>query len=89
MPCKKQVTTEQTTQLFFQNVWVDFGLATSILFDLDSRFLEKFFSILWELMDTKLKNSTTCHPKTDDHTQVVNRIVVHLLRGYFGKHPKL
>jgi hypothetical protein len=22
MPCKKQVTTEQTTQMFFQHVWV-------------------------------------------------------------------
>lgn len=40
-------------------------------------------------MDTKLKNSTTFHLQTDVHTKLVNRMVVHLLRGYCGKHPKL
>lgn len=33
MPCKKQVTTEQTTQMFFDNVWVHFGLPTSIIYN--------------------------------------------------------
>ena len=32
-PCNKQVTTEQTAKLFFQNVWVHFGLPTSIVSD--------------------------------------------------------
>jgi len=36
IPCEKQITTEQTTQLFFQNVWVHFGLPTSIVSDHDS-----------------------------------------------------
>ena len=36
IPCNKQVTAEQTTKLFFQNVWVHFGLPTSIVFDQDS-----------------------------------------------------
>jgi hypothetical protein len=89
MPCKKQVTAELTLQLFFQHVWVHFGLPTSIISDQDSRFLGKFWSSLWELMDTKLKKSTTFHPQTDRQTEVVNRIVAHLLRGYCAKHPKL
>jgi hypothetical protein len=38
MPCKKQVTTEQTTQFFFANVWVHIGKPTSIVYDRDSRF---------------------------------------------------
>ena len=33
MPCKKKVTAEQSTHLFFQNVWVHFGLPTSIVSD--------------------------------------------------------
>jgi hypothetical protein len=41
MECKKQVTTEQTTHMFFSNVWVHFGLPTSIILDRDSLF-EKF-----------------------------------------------
>ena len=39
-------------------------------------------------MDTKLKKRTTFHPQTDGKKKVVNRTVVHLLRGYYSKHPK-
>ena len=41
-PCNKQVTAEQIAKLFFQNVWVHFGLPTSIVSDRDSRFVGKF-----------------------------------------------
>ena len=33
MPCKKKITAEQTSQLFFHNEWVHFGLPTSIVSD--------------------------------------------------------
>jgi hypothetical protein len=89
MPCKKQVTAEKTANLFFQYVWVHFGLPTSIISDRDTRFLGDFWTSLWRMMDTKLKRSTTFHPQTDGQTEVVNRTMVHLLRGYCNKHPKL
>ena len=57
MPCKKHIIAEMTAHLFFQNVWVHFGLPTSIIFDRDSCFLWKFWSCLWELMDTTLKKN--------------------------------
>jgi hypothetical protein len=62
MPFTKQVTAEKMTQLFFQNVWVNFGLPKSIIFYRDSRFVGSFWSSLWALMETKLKKSTTFHP---------------------------
>jgi hypothetical protein len=89
MPFTKKVTAEQTTQLFFQNVWVHFGFPKSIVSDWDSRFVGSFWSSLWALMDTKLKKSTSFHPQTDGQTEVVNRTVVHLLHVYCSKHPKL
>jgi hypothetical protein len=55
MPCTKQVTAEQTTQMFFKNVWVHFGLPKSIISGQDSRFVGSFWSSSWALMDTKLK----------------------------------
>ena len=48
----------------------------------------KFWKCLWEMMDTRLKRSTTFHPQMDGQTEVMNRIVVQFLRGYCGKHPK-
>jgi hypothetical protein len=79
MPCKKQITDEQTANLFFQYVRVHFGLPTSIILDRDNRFLGDFWTKLWRMMDTKLKRSTTFHPKTDRQTKVVNQKVLLLL----------
>jgi hypothetical protein len=62
IPCKKKLTTEKTTQMFFENVWVHFGLPTSIVPDQESRLMGKFWSSLWELMDTRLNKSRTFHP---------------------------
>jgi len=39
-------------------------------------------------MDTRLKRSITFHSQIDGQIEVVNRIVVQLLRGYSGKHLK-
>jgi hypothetical protein len=61
MPCTKQVTTEQMTQLFFQNVWMHFGFPKSIISDRDSRFVGSFWSSLWALMDTKINTESMVH----------------------------
>ena len=41
------------------------------------------------MMDTKLKKSTTFHLQTDGYIEVVNMTIIHPLRGYCIKHPKL
>jgi hypothetical protein len=85
--CKKSITTEATAKLFFERVWVHFGIPQTIVSDQDSRFLNTFWSSLWSLLDTKLTKSTTFHPQTDGQTEVVNRMIVHILRMYNSKHP--
>jgi hypothetical protein len=77
------------TQMFFQNVWVHFGLPKSIISDQDSRFVGSFWSSLWALMETKLKNSIDFHPQTNGQTEVVNQTAVHILCAYCSKHPNL
>jgi len=42
IPCNKHITTEQTTKLFLQHVWVYFGLPTSIISNQDYRFVGRF-----------------------------------------------
>ena len=89
MPCKKTITAEQTAEIYFQNVWIHFGFPTYIVNDRDSKFIGNFWSNLWRMMDIKSKNSTAFHPQTDGQTETVNIKIVHLLRGYCSKHPKL
>jgi hypothetical protein len=45
--------------------------------------------MLWRMMDTKLKRSTTFHPQNDKQKKVVNQTMVRFLRGYCNKHPNL
>jgi hypothetical protein len=65
MTCKNNITAEQTANLFFQYVWVHFGLPTSIISDRDTRFLGDFWTRLWRMMDTNLKRSIDFHPQTE------------------------
>ena len=46
IPCSKQITVEQTAKLFFEHIWVHFGLPMSIVSDRDIRFVGKFWSSL-------------------------------------------
>jgi hypothetical protein len=85
--CKKNITAEATAKIFFERVWVHFGISQTIVLDRDSRFLSIFWSSLWSLMDTKLTKSTTFRPQTDGQTEVVNQMIVHILRMYNSKHP--
>ena len=87
--CKKKIMAEMAAHLFFQNVWVHFGLPTSIISNSDSRVIRKFWSSLWNLMEIEMNKRTPFHPQIYGQTKVVNRNVVHTLRGYCGKHPKL
>jgi hypothetical protein len=86
--CKKNVTTTETAKLFFERVWVHFGIPQTIISDQDNRFLNTFWSSLWSLLDTKLTKSTSFHPQTDGQTEVVNRMIVHILCMYNSKHPR-
>jgi hypothetical protein len=60
--CKKNFTTEATSKLFFECIWLHFGIPQTIFLDWDSRFLNTFWSSLWSLLDTKLTKSTTFQP---------------------------
>ena len=55
---KKSFTIEATAKLFFERVWVHFGIPQTIVSDRDSQFLNTFWSSLWSLLDTKLTKST-------------------------------
>jgi hypothetical protein len=88
IPYNKKTSRRETTELFFNHVWVHFGLPTSIISDQDNKFLGRFWIEIWERMDTKLNYSNTFHPRTDGKTKLVNMTLVKLLICYNNKHPK-
>ena len=59
---KKNIIAEATTKIFFERVWVHFGIPQTIISYRDSQFLNTLWSSLWSLLDTKLTKSTTFHP---------------------------
>eukprot|EP00253_Pinus_taeda_P005915 PITA_05915 len=67
--CKKSITAEATAKLFFERVWVHFGIPQPIISDQDNRFLRTFWSSLWSMSDTKLTKSTTFHPQINGQTE--------------------
>ena len=85
---KKNITVESTAKLFVERVWVKFWIPQSIISDWDSRFLNTFWSSLWSMLNTKLTKSTNFHPQTDGQTEVVNGMIVHIMRMYNSKHPR-
>ena len=85
--CKKSITAEAIAKLFFERVWVHFWISQSIVSYQDSKFLSAFWSSLRSMLDTKLTKSITFHPQTDGQIEVVNRMIVHILRRYNSKNP--
>jgi hypothetical protein len=82
---KKSITTTDTAKIFFEHVWVHFGIPQNIISDWDNRFLNTFWSHLWSLLETKLTKSSAFHPQTDGQKEVVNHIIVHILHMYNSK----
>jgi hypothetical protein len=62
MPCKNTIKGQEVAKMFFEQIWVYFGIPRSTISDRDRKFLNAFWTALWEKIDTKLKRSTTFHP---------------------------
>jgi hypothetical protein len=88
MASYKSITAEAIAKLFFERVWVHFGIPQTIISDRDSCFLNTFRSSLWSLLDTKLTKYTAFHPQTDGQIEVVNRMIMHIMHMYNSKHPR-
>jgi hypothetical protein len=79
---KKTIKGQDATIMFFEKVSVHFEIPRSIISDKDIGFLNAFWTRLWVKMDTEFKRSTTFLLQMDGKTKVVNKTLVHLLRGY-------
>jgi hypothetical protein len=62
MPCIKTIKGKETTNFLFEQVQMLFGIPRSIISNMDTRFLNAFWSTLLKNVDTNLNRSTTFNP---------------------------
>ena len=64
-PCTKEVTVPEYTRIFVNIVFRLHGLPEVVISDQDSRFTNKFWTSLFNLLGIDLWFSTVFHPQTD------------------------
>ena len=93
IPCKKTNTTQQTPHPFFEHVWKHYGLPTTIISDIDARFVSTFWQPLWQQLDTRLSLSTAFHPQTygslKSLTRTISSYVQPQASSNMGWHPSI
>nr|GEW43303.1 hypothetical protein [Tanacetum cinerariifolium] len=78
------VTTNDTTKLFFKNVVKYWGVPHVIISDRDPRFTGHLWTELFKIMRTDLNFSTSFHPQTDGQTERVNALLELYLQHYMS-----
>ena len=81
IPCHRTDDASHVADLFFKEIVRLHGIPRTIVSDRDATFLSYFWKSLCCKLGTKLLFSTTCHPRTDGQTEVVNRTLSTLLRA--------
>ena len=61
VPTKMPCGAERTSELFFKNIVKYWGLPLSIMFDRDPRFIGRFWTTLFKLVETELLMSSSYH----------------------------
>jgi hypothetical protein len=89
IPCHKSDNVSHAADLFLAEIVCLHGVPTTIVSDMDAKFLSHFWRTLWLKLGTKLLFSTTRHPQTDGQTEIVNRTLSTMLRAVLKSNLKL
>ena len=69
IPCTKTIDAKGVAELFFKNVFLQFGLYDHLISDQGPQFASAFAAELACILGYDLKLSTTYHPQTDGETE--------------------
>ena len=82
VPCQKEITAEESADLFIGYSHRLHGVPRVIVSYRDPQFLEKFWQTFMGRLNTKINMSTDRHPRTDGSTERVNQTMQTLLHCY-------
>ncbi|WVZ97725.1 hypothetical protein U9M48_043239 [Paspalum notatum var. saurae] len=88
IPCHKTDDASNVAELFFKEIIRLHGIPNTIVSIVMLSFSVIFGDLSWNKLGTKLLFSTTCHPRTDGQTEVVNRTLSTMLRAVLDKNLK-
>ena len=84
IPTTTEVSAEDTSHLFHENVVKLHEIPNKIISDRDPRFTSRFWSEVSQMMGTRQAMSTANHPQTDGQTERVNQDLEDMLQHYVG-----
>ena len=87
-PCTKVIDSEEVAQLFFTNVFPQFGLHSKVISDRGPQFALAFTRELARLLQYDVALSMAYHPQTDGETEWVNQELETYLRLFASNKPK-
>ena len=80
IPCKEEISGEETAVLYAKHVVARFGLPSKIISDRDPRFASKFTRELCRILGIQQNISTAYHPRTDGQSERTNQWLEQYLR---------
>jgi hypothetical protein len=88
IPCREEITAEETVGLYVRHVFTRYGLPSRIISDRDPRFASKFTRELCCILGISQNISTAYHPRTDGQSEAKNKWVKQHLRFYVNHYQK-
>jgi IS30 family transposase len=82
IPTTSKLRKEGLARLYLLHVFSKHGIPSNIVSDCGSLFTSDFITSLAQLLDMKLKFSTTYHPESDGQTERTNQSLKGYLRLY-------
>ena len=72
VPCHKEITAEESADLFIDHCYLLHGVPKVIVYVKDPKFVGKFWQTFMGKLNNKLNMSTSRHPRVDGLTERVN-----------------
>src|SRR6201996_3066092 len=85
IPCREEISSEQTAALYVTHVFARYGLPSKIISDRDPRFASKFTRELCRLLGIQQNISTAYHPRTDGQSERTNQWLEQYLRFWVNE----